>query len=185
MLPVSYLLFDLCSLSLAAYVVLFCCKNNLFEFYFLMHEDWCFCHTSLYHYCFPLCLVSSLVGVCVAGVEYQAYVMTTDLFHQMLCLNLTAAISWIFFEPHVKLSDVFIACGIPASVLTAVYSLLPHLTLVSLSNICLLQLWNQNPVLPWWGLIHLRGDRKVFSQKHYTPGVQGYPKGNQYDMVGM
>lgn len=148
----------------------------------------------LSHFSVPL-LLPSLFGEFSCGYlcVYQAYVTTMDLFHQMLCLNLTAAISWIFFEPHVKLSDVFIACSIPASVLrvslffpvTAIYSLLPHLTLVSLSNICLLQLWNQNPVLPWWGLIHLRGDRKVFSQKHYTPGVQGYPKGNQYDMVGM
>lgn len=117
MLPVSYLLFDLCSLSLVAYIVLFCCKNNLFEFYFLVHGDWCFCHTSLYCYCFPLCLVSSLVGICVAGVEYQTYIMTTDLLHQMLCSNLTAAISWIIFESHTQLSDLFVVCGIPASFL--------------------------------------------------------------------
>lgn len=63
-------------------------------------------------------LVSSLVSVCVAGVEYQTYIMTTDLCHQILYLNLTAAISSIFFEAHVKFRDVFIACGIPASVLS-------------------------------------------------------------------
>lgn len=49
--------------------------------------------------CFPFFLVSSLVGICVAGVEYQTYIMATDLFHQMLCLNLTAAISQIFLKP--------------------------------------------------------------------------------------
>lgn len=49
----------------------------------------------LSHFSVPLLLsslVSSLAGICVAGVEYQAYIMTTDLYYQMLCLNLTAAI---------------------------------------------------------------------------------------------
>lgn len=36
----------------------------------------------------------------------------------MLCLNLTAAISQIFFDTHVKLNDAVIACGIPVSVLS-------------------------------------------------------------------
>lgn len=68
-LSVSYLLFDLRSLSLVAYLVLFCCKNNLFEFCFLTCEDWWFGHPSLLCYCFSLCLVSYLVGICIAGVE--------------------------------------------------------------------------------------------------------------------
>lgn len=90
---------------------------------------------------------------------------------------------------------------------TAVRSLLPNMTLEGLSNIYLLQLWNKSIVLLEWGLIHQRGDRKVFwglchtislvwavgclsprqtpaLPKHCTPGVQGYPRGNRHAMVG-
>lgn len=124
-LSVSYLLLDCCSLSLVAYIVLFYCKNNLFEFCFLTHEDWQFCHPSLFCYCFSNCLASYLVGICIAGVEYQTYI-TTDFFHQTLYLNLIADISWIIFKLHVRLTDGFIACDIPASVLslTSFFSLI-------------------------------------------------------------
>lgn len=38
-LSVSYLLFDLCSFSLVAYIVLSCCRNNLLELFLLTSMD--------------------------------------------------------------------------------------------------------------------------------------------------
>lgn len=100
-LSVSDLLFDLCSLSLVAYIVLFCCKNNLFEFCFLMHEDRWFCHPSLFCYCFSLCLASYLVGICVAEAEYQTYIMTTDFFSSEAVFELNSCYFLnIFRIPH-------------------------------------------------------------------------------------
>lgn len=68
--------------------------------------------------CFPLFfLVSSLVGICVAGFEYQAHhdnrsFSSDAVFESNSCYLMS------IFEAHVKLSDIFIACGIPASVLS-------------------------------------------------------------------
>lgn len=80
----------------------------------------------------------------VAGVEYQIY-HDNGSFSSDAAFESNSCYFINIFEAHVKLSDVCIASGIPASVLstslffsvTAVCSLLPHLTLVNLPNICL------------------------------------------------
>lgn len=89
---------------------------------------------------------------------------------------------------------------------TTIRSLLSNVTLVSLSNIYLLQLWNKNLLLPQWGLNHQSGDRKAFWGVYHTLslvwaagclsprqtaalpkrsalGVQGCSRGNWHAMV--
>lgn len=92
----------------------FVVKNNLFEFYFLMHGDWCFC---------PISLLSFFFGEFSCGY-LCSWGWISDLYHGNRSFSSDAVFesnSCYFtniFEAQVKLSDVFIACGIPASVLS-------------------------------------------------------------------